>query len=172
MLTAIGVTGHFIAYTFIVVIIRDVVGVRGPNLALLLAAFGIAGLISMGVMARPMDRRPQASAVGCLTALAIAFAVLSALAFRDNPGVLTALIGIAAIVLWGAASTALPPMLQAVPMRTAPETPTAPPGRDPDGASGPRPRRRLRAVCDGVPARASWPARCRADCSTKTPVWG
>ena len=53
MLTAIGVTGHFIAYTFIVVIIRDVVGVRGPNLALLLAAFGIAGLISMGVMARP-----------------------------------------------------------------------------------------------------------------------
>ena len=128
MLTAIGVAGHFISYTFIVVIIRDVVGVRGPNLALLLAAFGIAGLISMGVMARPLDRRPQALAVGCLAALAIAFAVLSALAFRDHPGVLTALIGIAAIVLWGAASTALPPMLQAAAMRTAPE--------DPDGASG------------------------------------
>jgi predicted MFS family arabinose efflux permease len=29
----IGVTGHYISYTFIVVIIRDVVGVRGPNLA-------------------------------------------------------------------------------------------------------------------------------------------
>ena len=41
---------------------------------------------------------------------------------------LTALIGIAAIVLWGAGSTALPPMLQAAAMRTAPE--------DPDGASG------------------------------------
>ena len=113
---------------FIVVIIRDLVGVRGPNLAWLLAAFGIAGLISMGVMARPLDRRPQALAVGSLAALAIAFAVLSALAFRDHPGVLTALIGIAAIVLWGAGSTALPPMLQAAAMRTAPE--------DPDGASG------------------------------------
>ena len=59
MLIAIGVTGHFISYTFIVVSIRDVVGVRGPNLALLLAALGIAGLISMGVMVRPLDR-PQA----------------------------------------------------------------------------------------------------------------
>ena len=47
VLTAIGVTGHFISYTFIVVIIREVVGVRGPHLAWLLAAFGIAGLISM-----------------------------------------------------------------------------------------------------------------------------
>ena len=36
--------------------------------------------------------------------------------------------GAAAIVLWGAASTALPPMLQAAAMRTAPN--------DPDGASG------------------------------------
>ena len=128
VLTAIGVTGHFISYTFIVVIIREVVGVRGPHLAWLLAAFGIAGLISMAVMARPLDRRPRASVVGCLSALAIAFAVLSALAFRDHPGVVTALIGIASIVLWGAASTALPPMLQAAAMRTAPD--------DPDGASG------------------------------------
>ena len=79
-------------------------------------------------MARPLDRRPQASVVGCLAALAIAFAVLSALALRDQPGVLTALIGIVAIVLWGASSTALPPMLQAAAMRTAPD--------DPDGASG------------------------------------
>jgi predicted MFS family arabinose efflux permease len=44
VLTLIGVTGHFISYTFIVVIIRDVVGVRGAQLAWLLAAFGVAGL--------------------------------------------------------------------------------------------------------------------------------
>jgi predicted MFS family arabinose efflux permease len=37
-------------------------------------------------------------------------------------------VGVGAIVLWGAASTALPPMLQAAAMRTAPD--------DPDGASG------------------------------------
>src|SRR6202158_237071 len=69
VLTLVGVTGHFISYTFIVVIIRDVVGVHGPHLAWLLAAFGIAGLISMGVMARPLDRRPKASVIGCLAAL-------------------------------------------------------------------------------------------------------
>jgi len=127
-LTLIGVTGHFISYTFIVVIIRDVVGVHGPRLAWLLAAFGIAGLISMAAMARPLDRWPQASVVGCLAALALTFAVLTSLAFDHSAGLVALIVGVAAIVLWGAASTALPPMLQAVAMRTAPD--------DPDGASG------------------------------------
>jgi predicted MFS family arabinose efflux permease len=128
VLTLIGVTGHFISYTFIVVIIRDVVGVHGPMLAWLLAAFGIAGLASMGVMARPLDRRPQASVGGCLAALATAFAVLTSLAFDHGTGVAALAGGVGAIVLWGAASTALPPMLQVAAMRTAPD--------DPDGASG------------------------------------
>jgi predicted MFS family arabinose efflux permease len=127
-LTLIGVTGHFISYTFIVVIIRDVVGVHGPRLAWLLAAFGIAGLISMAAMARPLDRWPQASVVGCLATLALTFAVLTSLAFDHSAGLVVLIVGVAAIVLWGAASTALPPMLQAVAMRTAPD--------DPDGASG------------------------------------
>ena len=127
-LTLIGVTGHFISYTFIVVIIRDVVGVHGPRLAWLLAAFGIAGLISMAAMGRPLDRWPQASVVGCVAALALTFAVLTSLAFDHSAGLVVLIVGVAAIVLWGAASTALPPMLQAVAMRTAPE--------DPDGASG------------------------------------
>ena len=127
-LTLIGVTGHFISYTFIVVIIRDVVGVHGPRLAWLLAAFGIAGLISMAAMARPLDRWPQASVVGCLAALALTFALLTSLAFDHSAGLVVLIVGVAAIVLWGAASTALPPMLQAVAMRTAPD--------DPDGASG------------------------------------
>jgi predicted MFS family arabinose efflux permease len=128
VLTLVGVTGHFISYTFIVVIIRDVVGVRGPHLAWLLAAFGIAGLVSMAVMARPLDQWPKTSVVGCLGALAASFAVLTMLAFDHRAGLLTLIIGVGAIVLWGAASTALPPMLQAEAMRSAPA--------DPDGASG------------------------------------
>lgn len=127
-LTLIGVAGHFISYTFIVVIIRDVVGVHGPDLAWLLAAFGIAGLISMAAMARPLDKWPRASVAGCLGALATAFVVLSSLAVDNRAGLLTVVVGVAAIVLWGASSTALPPMLQASAMRTAPD--------DPDGASG------------------------------------
>ena len=128
VLTMIGVAGHFISYTFIVVIIRDVVGVTGPRLAWLLAAFGIAGLVSMGAMARPLDRWPQASVVGCLAALATAFAVLTSLAFDHTAGLLALIVGVGAIVLWGGASTALPPMLQSAAMRTTPD--------DPDAASG------------------------------------
>jgi predicted MFS family arabinose efflux permease len=127
VLTFVGVTGHFISYTFVVVIIRDVVGVHGPQLAWLLAVFGVSGLLSMAAMARPLDRRPKASVVGCLGALAVAFAVLAALAIGKHAGITTILVGAAAIMLWGAASTALPPMLQAAAMRSAPN--------DPDGAS-------------------------------------
>jgi len=66
VLTLIGVTGHFISYTFIVVIIRDIVGLRGSDLAWLLAAYGIAGLAAMGLLARSGDRRPKAAVIaGC-----------------------------------------------------------------------------------------------------------
>ena len=128
VLTLIGVTGHFISYTFIVVIIRDVVGVHGPHLAWLLAGFGVAGLSAMALMARPADRHPKASVVGCLAVLAAAFAALAALAGDKHPTVVTIAVGAAAIIVWGAASTALAPFLQAAAMRTAPD--------DPDGASG------------------------------------
>ncbi len=128
VLTLIGVTGHFIAFTFIVVIIRDVVGIHGPHLAWLLAGFGIAGLAGMAAMARPLDLWPKASVLGCLGALAAALLTLSVLAVESWSGLAVVVLGAAAVVVWGAASTALPPMLQASAMRTSPD--------DPDGASG------------------------------------
>lgn len=128
VLTLVGVTGHFMSYTFIVVIIRDVVGVHGPHLAWLLAAFGVAGLTAMAALAKPLDRRPKASVVGCLAGLTASFALLAGLAFDTRTSVAIVIVGSVAIVLWGASSTALPPMLQSVAMRTAPD--------DPDGASG------------------------------------
>ncbi|WP_167109572.1 MFS transporter [Mycobacterium sp. DL592] len=127
-LTLVGVTAHFISYTFIVAIIRDVVGVRGPHLAWLLAAYGIAGLTAMALLARPGDRRPKTAVLGCLVALTVAFAVLAVLGFGDGRNTVTVLTGVAAIVLWGAAATAMPPMLQSAAMRHSPQ--------DPDGASG------------------------------------
>lgn len=126
--TLIGVTGHFIAFTFIVVIIRDVVGIHGPHLAWLLAAFGVAGLAGMAAMARPLDLWPKASVLGCLVVLAAALLTLSVLGFDHLSGRSALVLGGLAIVAWGASSTALPPMLQASAMRTSPD--------DPDGASG------------------------------------
>ncbi|CRZ17039.1 MFS transporter [Mycolicibacterium neworleansense] len=128
VLTLIGVTGHFIAYTFIVVIIRDVVGIHGPHLAWLLAAYGVAGLAGMAAMARPLDLWPKASVLSCLAVLAAALLALSVLAVASWSGVAAVVLGAVAVVVWGATSTALPPMLQASAMRTAPD--------DPDGASG------------------------------------
>ena len=153
-LTLIGVTGHFISYTFIVVIIRDVVGVHGPRLAWLLAAFGIAGLVSMGVMARPLDRRPQASVGGCLAALATAFAVLTSLAFDHGPG-------------WWPSSLGLPRSCCGVRRpphcrRCCRHLPCAP---------RPTIRTAHRACTSPGSRSASWSVRCRVGRSTSTPDW-
>ncbi len=130
-LTLVGVTGHFVSYTFIVVVIRDVVGVSGPRLAWLLVAYGIAGLSAMALLARPGDRHPKAAVAGCLAGLTLVFSVLAGLAWMDSSGRATTaslLTGVVAIVAWGATATAMPPVLQSAAMRHCPE--------DPDGASG------------------------------------
>jgi len=128
LLAMIAVTGHFVSYTFIVVIIRNVVGVRGPNLAWVLAVYGVAGLLSVPLVARPLDRRPRGAIIVCMAGLTAAFVVLTALAFCGRPAVATVLIGTGAIVLWGAMATAVSPMMQSAAMRNGVD--------DPDGASG------------------------------------
>lgn len=128
VLAMIAVTGHFVSYTFIVELIRNVVGVRGPNLAWVLAAYGLAGLLSLPLVARPLDHRPKGAIILCMTGLTAAFVVLTALAVGGRTGVATALIGTAAIVLWGAMATAVSPMMQSAAMRNGVD--------DPDGASG------------------------------------
>lgn len=127
LITMVGVTGHFVSYTYIVEVIREVVGVRGPNLAWLLAAYGAAGVLAVGMVARPLDRRPRGAVILCLAGLTAAFVVLTALAFgQATPA--AALIGTGAIVLWGAMATAVSPMMQSAAMRNGVD--------DPDGASG------------------------------------
>ncbi len=127
-LTLLGVTGHFVSYTFIVVIIRDIVGLSGADLAWLLAAYGVAGLAAMGLLARPGDRHPKAAIAGCLAGLVVVFSVLAALGWRGGTAGGVVLAGAIAVVAWGATATAMPPMLQSAAMRHSPG--------DPDGASG------------------------------------
>ena len=131
LLTMIAVTGHYISYTYIAVIIRDIVGVRGPDLAWLLATYGVAGLLAMPLIARPSDHRPRAAVMSCMAALWMTFLVLIALAFHHATSaahVMGIVVGIAAIALWGATANAVSPMLQAAAMRAG--------AADPDGASG------------------------------------
>ena len=128
LLTMVAVTGHYISFTFIAVIIRDVVGVRGPDIAWLLAIYGVAGLLAMPLVARPLDHRPRAAVISCMAALWLTLLVLTGLAFHRLPAAATALIGIGAIALWGATTNAVSPMMQAAAMRAGAD--------DPDGASG------------------------------------
>ena len=127
-LTLVGVTGHFISYSFIVVIIRDVVGIGGPQLAWLLAAYGVCGLLAMALLARPGDRSPKTTILACMAGLTVVFAVLAALGFGHHSTPATVLVGVVAVLGWGATATSVPPMLQTAAMRHSPE--------DPDGASG------------------------------------
>jgi predicted MFS family arabinose efflux permease len=127
LLTFVGVTAHFISYTFIVVIIRDVVGIGGVNLAWLLAAYGVSGLTAMGLLARLGDRRPRAAILGSLAGLCLALTVLARLGVGGSHSTATLLIGVVAVVVWGATATAMAPLLQSAAMRHSPD--------DPDGAS-------------------------------------
>lgn len=128
ILTLVGVTAHFVSYTFIVVIIRDIVGIDGLNLAWLLAAYGVSGLIAMGLLARLGDRRPRAAVVGSLAGLCLALAVLAGLGVTGSHSPVTVLVGVVAVMVWGATATAMAPLLQSAAMRHSPD--------DPDGASG------------------------------------
>jgi predicted MFS family arabinose efflux permease len=128
LLTMVAVTGHYISFTFIAVIIRDVVGIRGPDIAWLLSIYGIAGLLAMPLVARPLDHHPRGAAISCMVGLYVTLLVLTTLTFHRLPAVATALVGVIAIALWGAFANAVSPMLQAAAMRAGAD--------DPDGASG------------------------------------
>ncbi|TQK29663.1 MFS transporter [Arthrobacter sp. SLBN-53] len=120
-LTLVGVSAHFMSYTYIAVVIGEV---TGTATAPVLAGFGVAGLVAMAVFARPLDRWPRAVLMTALAGLVAAFAGLAAVAGGDPRPVL----GVVGMLAWGAMSTALPPMLQSAAINSAPE--------DPDGASG------------------------------------
>ena len=120
-LTLVGVSAHFMSYTYIAVVIGEV---TGTATAPVLAGFGVAGLAAMAVFARPLDRWPRPVLMTALAGLVAAFAGLAFVAGGDPRPVL----GVVGMLAWGAMSTALPPMLQSAAITSAPE--------DPDGASG------------------------------------
>jgi len=118
-LTLIGVTAHFVSYTFIVPIIRDI-GIGGAKESWVLVAYGVAGLVTLAIMARPIDHRRRAAVAGCLGILCVAFWMLSAMSIV-GAGPVATIVGVGAIVVWGASAAVLPPMLQSAAIRTSPD---------------------------------------------------
>jgi predicted MFS family arabinose efflux permease len=117
-LTLIGVTAHFTSFTFIVPIVRDVVGISGPKAAWILIAYGLFGLVTMAILARALDQRLRTAVLGSLGVLCLAFWLLSALPVPGT-GVIATIVGAGAIMVWGASAAALPPMLQSAAIRAS-----------------------------------------------------
>lgn len=117
--TLIGVTAHFVSYTFIVPIIRDI-GLGGAKASWVLTGYGVAGLVALGIVARTMDRHLRAALVAGLGVLCVMVSLLTAISIFGTD-VAATIAGVGAIVAWGASAAVLPPMLQSAAIRTSPD---------------------------------------------------
>lgn len=104
--------GHFGVFTFIAPLLRQAAGSLAGGVSGLLLVFGLSSGLGVLLVARWGDRRPGlALAVsGLLTAMAIAGLTVAGT---------SAVVAVPVLVLWGAATGALPPLLQTAIMRAA-----------------------------------------------------
>jgi predicted MFS family arabinose efflux permease len=116
VVTTLLVVGHFTVYTYIANLVRSDAGLTGLGLSAVLLAYGVAGVGGLGLTGWVSDLRPRLAAVACALALTSALAVLLAV----GPG--SAGFTVGAIVVWGAAFTALPVCLQSAALRVAPKS--------------------------------------------------
>jgi predicted MFS family arabinose efflux permease len=114
--TALLVIGDFAAYTYITALIRRDADLHGFAIAAVLLVYGLAGLVSIVLVGRHVDRRLRLTVVACTAGVAVALAVLASLARHSVP------VTVAAVALWGAAFTALPACLQSAVLRVAPDS--------------------------------------------------
>ncbi|HEY8755884.1 MAG TPA: MFS transporter, partial [Candidatus Dormibacteraeota bacterium] len=114
--TVVVVTGHFTAYTYVAPLVNRDAGATGLALSGVLLAYGIAGVGGLGVTGWATDRRPRLAAAACAATVAVALAVLSTVGYGS------AALTVAAIMLWGAAFTAIPVCLQVAVLRVAPHS--------------------------------------------------
>jgi predicted MFS family arabinose efflux permease len=110
------VTGHFAAYTYISEIVRRDAGFTGLALAAVLFGYGVAGVGGIPLAGWTVDRRPRLAAVTCAAVVTLAMAGLATVS--RGSAVLT----VAAAVLWGGAFTTIPVVFQAAVLRVAPRS--------------------------------------------------
>lgn len=116
VITVLVVTGHFTAYTYITALVRSDAGFTGLALSAVLFAYGAAGIGGIWLAGRITDQRPRRATAACALGVAVALTGLSTVA-RGS-----AAVTVAAVIVWGAAFTALPVCLQAAVLRVAPRS--------------------------------------------------
>lgn len=103
--TTVIMTGHYTFYTFVAPYLIHVMHVSPDSLGSLLFCYGIAGAVGLVLAGAVLGRRPQLGLVIALGVTALALAGLGLLAAEP-------LWGVGALMLWGLAFGALPPLLQ------------------------------------------------------------
>ena len=116
MITVLVVTGHFTAYTYITALVRSDAGFTGLALSAVLFAYGAAGIGGIWLAGRITDQRPRRATAACALGVAVALTGLTTVAHGS------AAVTVAAVIVWGAAFTALPVCLQAAVLRVAPRS--------------------------------------------------
>ena len=113
VITAITMIGQYTFYTFIAPYLIRSVGLTETTIGPALFAYGIAGAISLVVVAVWLGRRPR---FGLMLSLVVL--VIAVLALAIAPGILP--LALTAFFVWGLAMGNLPPLLQTRMLHAAP----------------------------------------------------
>ncbi|MGN6610536.1 MAG: MFS transporter [Angustibacter sp.] len=116
-LVALLMLGHYTAYTFVSVLLRDA-GIGVLQVSAALFAYGLAGVAGVALAAATADRYVLASLRTCTCLVAVALLVFGT--FAASP-----VTAAAALVVWGLGFGALPTLLQTLALRRAPTAPDA-----------------------------------------------
>ncbi|MFI8259229.1 MULTISPECIES: MFS transporter [unclassified Streptomyces] len=112
--TALIMSGHFLAFTYVAPFLQEVTGVRASLIGALLLVFGAAGLAGNFAAGAVVGRALRTSIIACTGLLAVVMTVMYA-GGAGAPLVITML------VCWGVLYAALPVALQTWVMRLVPE---------------------------------------------------
>ena len=112
--TALIMSGHFLAFTYVAPYLEEVTGVRPSLVGALLLVFGVAGLVGNFAAGAVVGRALRTTLIGSTGLLAVVMVVMYA-------GGASGPLVIAMLVCWGVLYAALPVALQTWVMRLVPE---------------------------------------------------
>lgn len=115
-LTVLLVVSYFAVYTYISLILDRSAGVAGTGLAVILLAYGLAGLVGVWAIGKFLDSSPHRAALMTMWVLTAALVGVGLFSPWAPAGV------VVSVVLLGAAFAATPVFLQATVLRVAPGT--------------------------------------------------
>lgn len=118
LVTAVMVTGHFAAYTYVTPFLEQVTGIKPAWISGLLLLYGAAGVLGNFLSGFATARALPGTIIVCALGLGVSVALMIVVGDLTAPA-------IALLLAWGLFYTALPVALQTLVFSSAPDTPEA-----------------------------------------------